>query len=891
MLRPYLDRLWSLLRGERELDEELRFHLDKQTEANIAAGMAPGEARRQALVALGGIDKTREEYRDALGLRMLEDLIRDLRYGLRQLRRSPGFTAVAVTTLALGIGANTAIFSVINAVLIRPLPFRDPERLMRVYERDKGPTQRELQPHRSNLISTSLPGFLEWRARTELFEAVGASRFFPVSLVLTTHDGARELSGTRVTANFFSVLGVQPALGRTFAAEEEKPGRGAVAILSDHAWREHFGADASVTGRAVTMNGRSYTIIGVMPAYFHYPQQQDVWIPIEVNDDQVRSFVQSGGAGQRGSRNLEVIARLKTDVPIVQVETVLRSLAQVNAREYPASNKGWDVAILPLREELVGKSRRGLLLLFGATAFITLIACANVANLLLARAATRRREMAVRAAVGAARTRLLRQALAEAAILALLAAAVGLAAGWWSLRSIVALAAGNVPQLDRPQLDWRVLCFSFAAAALACLLSAAASAAQAYRTAPGAGLKEGGTAAGSSRLTASFRATLVVVELALALVLLAGAGLMMNTLARLYAVELGFLPQRLLTARVPLPSYKYSASGGFDQAHARAFASDVVGRVESLPGVASAAFVYPLPFSGEQEGTNFEIEGREHGLLLTHIRVATPHYFQTLRIPVVRGRFFTAADGPEAPPVVLINETIARRMWPNEDPVGRRVRVKNAVREIVGVVGGVRHLGLDHEPGAEMYLPYAQYAVYSRLFLAVRAHGELPALAAALRREVMAADKDQPVEDIQSMDELIAGNAAPRRFYAMLFGIFAGVALALAAAGVYGTTSYWVSQRTHEIGIRVAMGARPADIYALLLGRQLRATLLGAVLGLSAAIALARLLGSLLFGVAPADPMTLAVATLLLAGVALFACYIPARRAARVDPVVALRCE
>ncbi len=894
-LRRFGQRMMGLFKtGSRDsqLDEELRFHVEELTRDNVRAGMTPEEARQQARLALGGIERVKEEYRDGVGLRLLRDLGQDVRYGLRQLRRSPGFTVVAVLTLALGIGANTAIFTVVNAVLIRPLPFYDPSRLVRIWETEVSPHISELQPGRENLYSVSAPGFIDWQARTDMFEQTAAYHYFPSRFVLTGKGQPRELKAVRVTSNLFSTLGVQPWLGRSFLPEEEQQGRDNVAILSYETWNSQFNADESIVGTTATLSGRSYLIAGIMPRGFGFPRGEDFWVPLDL------SRPGSGGhpgrqGGPRNTRNLETVARLKPGVSLERAYAVLKGMAEVNAHEYAESNKGWSVAVKPLREELVGKRRVPLLLLFAATGFVTLIACANLANMLLTRASRRRREMAVRAALGASRARLLRQSLVESILLALIAGAVGLLAGWSVLRGIASLGSTNIPRLEQLQLDWRVLCAALACSIATGLVAGAASALNACRADPNRGVRDAAPGDGA-RVTPRFSSALTVAELALALVLLAGAGLMLNTLVRLYNVDLGFEPSHLVTARVTLPGYKYSQLGSFNVSRARSFLTEVLARTEAIPGVESAAFVYPLPFAG-QEGTSFEVEGRAHDdsapPLMSHVRVATPQYFRTMRIGLLRGRYFTDADGPDAPKVAIINETIANRVFPNEDPIGRRVDIKNAVREIVGVVRPVRTLGLDQPPGAETYMPYAQLSNYSSLFLVARGSGSAGALAAALRDQVHGVDRDQPVEDVFTIEERIARNAADRRFYTLLLGVFALIAISLAAVGVYGVASYAVAQRTHEIGIRMAIGARQADVYSLFLGRQVRSALAGVAIGLSAALALTRALESMLFGIRAADPATFAGAALLLVTVALAAACFPARRAARVDPAITLRFE
>jgi putative ABC transport system permease protein len=867
---------------EHEFDEELRFHVEELTEDNLRAGMSAEEARRRALMALGGVDKTKEEYRDALGLRLLRDFLRDFHYGLRQLRRSPGFTIVAILTLALGIGANTAIFTIVNAVLIRQLPYKDPDRLVMVSEKNKTFRPDSLQPDRNGLLSTSVPGLLDWRAQTDVFEEVGAYYWFPSRFVLTGSGEPEEIFGGRVTANFFMVLGVQPMLGRSFLPGEDRAGKNDVVLLGHGLWQRRFNQDPDIVGKPAAIDGRAYTVVGVMQPGFQFPRGEQLWTPHALEVDPKKS--------SRNTRNLEVVARLKAGASLEHARSVLETLAAVHEREYPDSHKDMTAAVIPLQEHMLGETRSRLLLLFGATGFVVLIACANLASMLLARGTVRIREMALRAALGAGRFRLLRQSMVETVSLALLGGTAGLLIALWSAKTLVTLGSATVPQLKDVHLDWRVLCFALGSSVVAGLISGLIPSLRASKIDVAEALKEGSAAPGALGSSRRLGGLLVVSELAAALILLTAAGLMVNTLARLYSVDLGFQPQNLLTTRITLPSYKYGSFWQKDRAtRAIAFFDQTLQYVKALPGVRSAALIDALPFSGVQWGTIITVEGKPEEQFRTHTRSATPGYFQTMEIPLLRGRCFTEQDNAAAAPVAIVNDTLARQIWPDEDPIGKRVTSKPAI-EVVGVVGAARHLRLDLPAGPEIYVPYGQSG-HSTMFLVLRTTGDPTHLAPAVRKQIWAIDRNQPVEDVRTMEERIAGYAAPRRFYALLLGIFAGIAVVLAAVGIYGVISYSVSQRRHEIGIRMALGAERADVLHLVLGQGLMLAALGVGFGVMGGLVATRLLSTLLYGVRPGDPVTFVAVSLLLSAIAIIACYLPVHRASKVDPMVALRYE
>jgi putative ABC transport system permease protein len=799
----------------------------------------------------------------------------DVRYGLRMLWKNPGFTFVAAFTLALGIGANTAIFSVVNAVVLRPLPFPDAERL--VWFDGVNPARGITES------SLSLPDYLDWQSQADTFQSMTA--FVQGGAILSGEDAEPErVPRGVVTASFFPTVGVNPALGRALLPEDELPGSEPVAVLSHELWQRRFGANPNVAGGKFSLSGRTVTVVGVMPAGFDYPARAQLWSPLKTDADDRR----------RDNRYLQVLARLKPEATRAEAQTQIDALSARFAQQYPETNGGQSAKLTGLQEWTTRGVRTSLLLLFGAVGFVLLIACANVANLLLARGAARRKEIALRTALGAGRPRIIRQLLTESLLLAFVGGAAGLILSLFLTDLLIALSPADVPRLNEIKLDARVLAFTAGVVSLVGLLFGLAPAWQASKTDLNEVLKDGGRSSTEGRGRNRLRAMLVVAEMALSLLLLVGAGLLVKSFVLLREVNSGFDPVNVLTMRVSLPGARYA-----EPQQRAAFFSELTERVRALPGVEAAGATLSLPLGGSNfsVGRSFVREGRplvSAESLDTDYFVATPDYFKTMRIPVKAGRAFAEQDRAESPPVVVVNESLARQVFPGEDPVGKRLTVwrdEKFAREIVGVVGDVKSSRLDAQTNSQIYVPYAQDAGWGALTLAVRTTVEPETLTAGVRGAVLSIDKHQPVHDIKTMDDVLTASVANNRLVVLLFGLFALFALLLATVGIYGVMSYSVAQRTHEIGIRMALGAQQADVLRLIFKQGLALTLAGVGLGLVGSFALSRLLSSLLFGVSPTDPVTFGGLSLLLAGVALLACYVPTRRAMKVDPMVALRSE
>jgi putative ABC transport system permease protein len=822
----------------------------------------------------------------------MQTLWQDLRYGARLLFKKPGFTLIALTTLSLGIGANSAIFSVVNSVLLREAPYQEPHRLVMVW------SDRPQLQARTGMTEfpVSAADFTDWRDQSQSFEQIAA--FHSQSFSITGGDDPQLLGGVRASANLFALLGVEARHGRVFLPEEDQPGNNRVVILSDGLWQRRFGSDPKIIGQTISLNNEPYTVVGVappdfqfprkaeLPAGFQFPREVNLYTPLALTPEQ---------RNNRGRNYLAVIARLKPQTSFEQAQAEMAPIAERLKQQYPNTNRDKSVRLVSFHQQVVGKARTGLLALLGAVGFVLLIACANVANLLLARAAARRKEMAIRAALGAGRWRVIRQLLTESLLLAVVAGSLALLLTVWGVELLRTTLPDNMPRASEIGVDVRVFGFTLVVSLLTGIIFGLIPALQASRTDLNETLKEGGRSSGGDSHN-RFRGLLVVSEIALALLLLAGAGLMLRSFNRLMSVDPGLDPKNVLTVNVLLPRSKYQPP---QQA---AFFQQLLERLRALPGVQSAGAVYPLPLSGAEEGMGFGIEGRPPATpgerRNAGPRWVSPDYFKALKIQLLKGRIFTEGDGSDTPPVLVINEAMARQYWPNEDPIGGRVSFNSrdnqpVWREIVGVVKDVRHTALDSEPRPQMYFPFTQFPS-ALMTLVARTDGDPLSFVAAVRGAVQAIDKDQPVSNIHTMEELLAGSVSQRRFNLLLLTIFAGVALVLAAVGIYGVMSYSVEQRTHEIGVRLALGAQTSDVRRLVIRQGMTLAGAGVVIGVAAALALARLAPSfsdLLYGVKPTDPATFALIALLLLAVALLAALVPARRATKVDPMIALRRE
>lgn len=794
----------------------------------------------------------------------------DLRHAARGLAKQPAFTAIVVLTLALGIGANCAIFSVVNAVLLRPLPYANPEELVAVYEE-----RVSLARERGHV---SPPDFIDWRAQNAVFKNIAA--YTPASLNRTDGDEPERLVGALVSADLFPALGVSAAVGRTFVPEEDRPNAERVAVIGHELWQKRFGADRSVVGKAVTLNANSYEVIGVMPRGFEFPDKNtEVWLPLAI--DPV--------TGNRAMHSLKVVARLKDGVTLQRAEAEMRTIAS-RLEQVHEVNTGHSVNLFPLHSEVVGPVRAPLLILIGAVAFVLLIACVNVANLLLVRAAARQKEIAIRTALGASRSRIVRQFLAESLLLSLLGGAVGLLLATWGTDLLVAISPADTPRLSEISTDRTVLVFTLLVSLLPGLAFGLLPALQFCRPAISEGLKEGGRTGASDASSGRIRSGLVVTEVALALVLLVGAGLLLKSFIRLRETNPGLDPKGVLTAQVLLPRAKYR-----EPQQQAAFTRDVIERLQALPGVQLAGATVSLPLGELPASRYFSIEGRPPTRpgegANAHFDLATPDFFRALGIPLRRGRHFDPRDGIGAPEVAIINEALAQKFFPDEDAIGKRIQIGDGSwHTIVGVVGNVRQTSLDQEAAPEFYYSLLQDPI-GFMALVVRTSRDPQSLATDLRTAVRAVDPDQPIFGVKTMEEVIIGSVAPRRLTMVLLGTFAALAIVLAAIGIYGVISYMVAQRTHEIGVRMALGAQNSDLLRLILGHGMFLTGIGMAIGLVASFALTRVLSTLLFGVNSNDPSTYLAVSLLLAAVAFVAGYIPGRQATQVDPLVALRAE
>ncbi len=801
--------------------------------------------------------------------------LQDVRYGFRTLKNSPGFTVVAVLTVALGIAANSAIFSVINGVLLKPLPYHEPDRLVRVFTTFPAFPEFPMNPH----------DFLDYREQNRVFDDFAL--YVRDDLQLAKAERPERLTGIRVSTGFFRLLGWQPMLGRTFTMNEELPGNEREVILSFATWKNRFSGSSGVIGTTVNLSGRPFTIVGVMPpglehvggTYHSLPHGDnvDIWWPLTLDHAHPE---------QRGSHFLNGIARLKPGVSVQQAGTDMAIIARRLGELYKDSDAG--IKLVPLRQEIVGKTQPLLLVLLGAVGFVLLIACVNVANLLLARAAAREREIAIRAALGAGRMRLARQMLTECLVIAGIGGVLGLLLGIWGVDALVALSAGKLPRVQTIGVDARMFAFTLAATVLTALLFGLTPALHASRASLSNSLKEGGRGSTAGLSSGRIRNVLVMAELALALVLLAGGGLLMRTFVNLERVNPGFDPHNVITMSLDLPDARYP-----NQKSAISFYRQFLERLEQQPGVRAAGVSSDLPWSGYDENTGFDLEGRsqaENDQNHARYHFASPNYFRAAGIPLIAGRFFSYRDNLDAPPVMLINQSLARLYWRNQDPVGKIMKVWDRKATIVGIVGDVKDSPAAADAEPSLYWPLLQN-IQGELHLAIRSDSNPAAHMSMVRGELSSMDRDLPIADVRLMDNIAGAAVSGPRLALLLVGIFAALALVLATVGIYGVISYSVTQRIHEIGVRVALGAQLGDVLRLVVGQGMKLAAAGVAVGLLAALALHSVMKSLLYGVSATDPLTFVAVSLVLIIVAAIACYIPARRATRVDPVVALRYE
>jgi putative ABC transport system permease protein len=804
----------------------------------------------------------------------MSTLIQDLRYAGRMMIKQPFFFAVAVITLALGIGANTAIFTVVDGVLLRPLPYDDPDRIVWLWD-----TLPQLAT-----APTSLPEFLDWRDQNKSFEYLAA--YQSGNMFLDDGSGVQDTPVGLVTPDTFSLFRVKPLLGRTFTEEETQPGRYRVVVLGQSIWQRRFGSDPGVLGRTIQLSGAKYTIIGVVPAGFSFPNKSELWRPLQIDPNKL----------DRGPHYLRVVGRLKTGITLPQAQAEMSTIASRLSEQFPEKTAGHGIKLELLRDVVVGDIGTALFVLLGAVGFVLLIACANVANLLLARAGARQREIAIRTALGASRGRVIRQLLTESVLLAAAGGTAGILIAFWGVGSLVSLSPGTIPRANEIHVDARVAAFALLISVVTGIAFGLAPALQVSKPNLTDALKESArTTAGAQR--SRLRSSLVVLEIAMSLVLLIGAGLMIKSFAKLNRVNPGFNPDNLLTMGVTLLGSAYPEDN-----KVAAFYSEMLDRLNSVPGVQSAGAITELPLSGDNTSDSFTIEGRppisKEDQPLTECRVVTPHYFEAMKIPLLKGRDFADTDTKQTPNVAVINETFARRHFPGEDPIGHRLSLQGQFRGpllIVGIVGDVRDFALEEPPTPEIYFPYLQNPLgesFDRsVTFVVRTKSSPTGMAETLRAELLSLDRTLPVYALKPMTEYLSESLARRRFNLVLLSLFATVALLLAAVGIYGVISYSVSQRTHEIGVRVAVGAHSTDILKLIVGQAMLLTLLGITIGLGASVALTRLMESLLFDVSTTDPLTFVVISTVLSAVALAACFVPALRATRVDPMIALRYE
>jgi putative ABC transport system permease protein len=876
---------------EAEIIEELSQHLEDQYEETLSQGATEDAARESVLMQLSQTDVLAASLKRVerrvpqnpiqMGTErkthMFADLSQDLRYGARMLLKNPGFTAIAVLALALGIGANSAIFSVVNGLLLRPLPYKNPNQLVVIWEN---------ATHLGFPKNTPSPAnFLDWQKQATVFDGMGA--FAERTFNLTGVGEPERLEGRRVSANLFALLGVQPILGRSFVPDDDKPGT-KIALLNESLWKRRFGSDPAVIGRSLALNGESYTVVGVLPNSVRLPAfgtwRDQIWVPMAFPAEE---------AAQRGNHFLEVIGRMKPGVTLAQARAEMETITGRLAQQYPEANMRITSVVNPLHEEMVGNMKPALLILLGAVAFVLLIACANVANLLLARAAVRHKEIALRLALGADRARLTKQLLVESVMLSLVGAAVGLILAYAGLQVLTRFIPADVAHAEMITINGKVLVFTLIVALVTGLIFGLAPASQAAHFNLNDTLKEGGRDSGAGPRGKRLRSALVIAEVAVSFILLIGAGLLINSFIHLRNLDPGFRADHLLALNVDLSEVKYP-----DTARRTAFFDEVVRRILALPGVRSVAVAGNLPFTYNGDSMPIGVEGLPDpppdqwpDVIW---RTVGPNYFSTMGIPLVRGRDYNDQDTLDTTLGVVISEKTAKHYWPNDDPIGKRLKPGSATgsgpwRTVIGVVKDVRQNDFVAEPKMQMYFSFRQVKSLVANALVVRTTVDPLSLATSVRNSVWAVDKDQTVANMDSMEHIVAGAVARQRFSMLLLAIFAGVALVLAAVGIYGVMSYSVAQQTREIGIRMALGAQRSDVLKMTIKQGLKLVGLGLVIGLAAAFVLTRVMATLLFGISATDPLTFITISFVLLVVAMVASYIPSVRAMRVDPMVALR--
>jgi predicted permease len=857
-------RLWRVLRRRRHddavLQQELSAHLDALEEEYRAQGLSTDAARRAARLRLGNLTTVHDEVREQFRFGALERLLPDLRYALRTLKANPGFTFFTVLIMALGIGAATSMFSIVHGVLLHPLPFREPGRLVMLEER---------WLPRFPRFEASPQDFLRWQRETTSFTELAA--FKNAAFTLTSDDRPERIAGARVSANLPALLGVAPVIGRTFRSEEDAYGNGLVVLLGDSLWRRRFRADPGVVGTSVSLNGLNYTIVGVMPSTFRFPETAEIWTPMQFTPKDVAS---------RGNHIVWAIARLKPGVTCQQAQAEMDLIM-------PRLQAVWTASVVPLPDHYVGSIRLALYVLFGAAGLVLLIACVNIAGLLVARGSSRQREIALRAAIGASRARIVQQLLTETTLLALIGGALGILLTWFGIGIIKTLPLTGVPRLADVTVSTTVIVFAVLVSILTGVLFGLAPTWRLSREDLSDCLKSGGRTSGSHSRT-RLRSALVASEVALAVVLLAGAGFLLKSLSKLLEVRSGINAEHVLTATINLPAVSYREP--HDQTR---FVESLLDRLQHVPDARAVAISTGLPFEGvEDSGISFDgRQGALGGTTANHYRV-TPGYFRVMEIPLVRGRLFTDRDTAASPPVVLINETMARRFFPNDDPIGKRLDISGPtyMREIVGIVGDVRQEGLRRPAAPQVYEAFAQKPS-AAFTVAMRSAADPLPLVEDLRQQVFAIDRSQPLSNVRTMEQVVGETMTRDRMSAGLLGLFAAVALVLAAIGIYGVIACLVVQRTQEIGVRLALGANRANILRLILGQTMRLVMLGLAGGLIASLAASRLLQSLLYEVSPHDPLTLLSISVLIVTIALAAGLVPAWRAVRIQPMAALRAE